>query len=236
MKRFYKTVATGTDSSGYTVLLDGRPVKAPSGKLLAAPCEALAQELMKEWAAQDIEIVPDSMPLTQILTTRIDRVSREREAMSAAILKYLDTDLLCYRTDHPPALAQAQGEAWDPWLAWFERRFGTPLETTTGLRALRQDEALAERIREHVQAMDDDVFTVFQLVTALGGSMVLALAFMEDELSPAQLFEAIRVEERWKAALYDEERYGPDPMQARKDESAQTDLAAAQLYLKALKF
>jgi chaperone required for assembly of F1-ATPase len=235
MKRFYKTVTTGTDSSGYTVLLDGRPVKVPSGKLLAAPCEALAQEIMKEWAAQETEIVPDSMPLTQILTTRIDRVSHERESMSAAILKYLDTDLLCYRTDHPSALAQAQNEAWNPWLAWFERRFGTPLETTTALSALRQDEVLAARIRDHVQAMDDDRFTVFQLVTVLGGSIVLALAFMEDELSPAELFEAIRVEERWKAVLYDEGRYGPDPMQARKDESTQTDLTAAQLYLEALK-
>ncbi|MCB1562437.1 MAG: ATP12 chaperone family protein [Alphaproteobacteria bacterium] len=235
MKRFYKMVTTGSDPSGYTILLDGQPVKAPSGKILAAPCEALAQAIMQEWAGQETDIVPDSMPLTQILTTRIDRVSHEREAMSAALLKYLDTDLLCYRTDHPPALAQAQDEAWSPWLGWFERRFSGALETTTGLRALRQDEALAERIRDHVQAMDDDAFTVFQLVTALGGSIVLALAFMEGELSPAELFEAIRVEERWKAALYDEERYGPDPMQARKDESAQTDLAAAQLYLRALK-
>ena len=108
MKRFYKLVSTKKEPGGFGVCLDGKPVKTPSGTLLLAPTENLADEIVKEWAAQEEIIVPDSMPLTQILTTKIDRISKERQAMSEAVMKYLDTDLLCYRTTEPPELAQMQ--------------------------------------------------------------------------------------------------------------------------------
>jgi chaperone required for assembly of F1-ATPase len=232
MKRFYKLVSTCKEVGGYGVLLDGKPVKTSGKKSLLAPTQGIADALMAEWAAQKDEIDPQSMPFTQILNTKIDRIPHERAAMTEILLEYLDTDLLCYRADYPPELVKMQTENWNPHLKWFLNTFECTLLTTEKLEALRQPPAAHKVVQEFIAALDDDYFTILQLVTSISGSIILALAFTAQEISPEEVLEAARIEERHKATIYDEAKYGPDPMQEKRDKAAMRDLQAAWQYLK----
>jgi chaperone required for assembly of F1-ATPase len=234
MKRFYKLVSTTKTPNGYLILLDGKPVKTKSRRDLLAPTQAMADAIMLEWSAQGDAIKLATMPLTQILNTMMGRVSAERAAMQDMVLKYFDTDLLCYRTDQPEALAQQQTQTWDPWLAWFEKRFGFSLTTTTSITALKHPAEAHAALKKFVINLNDHQFTVLQLVTSLSGSVILAAAFVDQDISADDLFAAIRIEERYKAVLYDEEKYGPDPAQHKKDAATMLDLKAAEAYLAAL--
>ncbi len=234
MKRFYTVVSLTQAEGGYHILLDGRPVKTKSGAFLCAANEALAGRIMQEWAAQDTDIVPDTMPLTQILNTRIDRVSKERDAMCAALLKYLDTDLICYFAAEPEALVRRQDEQWRVWLDWFEDNFGCALDVTSGLSALSQSDAAHDAVAGYVRGLDDDRFTVLQLVTSLSGSFVLGLAFLHGAASARQVLDACFVEETYKDALYDSAKYGADPMVEKAQKSKMRDLRASEDYLRLL--
>ena len=234
MKRFYKMVSVAQAPGGFEIHLDGRPINTQVKHVLCAPTQSLAEAIMGEWAAQETEIIPDSMPLTQILSTKIDRVSAEREAMSAYVFKYLDTDLLCYRAEEPPELKARQEALWSPHLEWFTGQFGAALEVTNGLAALAQDEAAHEAAQEYVAGLDADRFTVLQLVCSLSGSLVLALAFVEGATDADQVFAAARVEEHYKDEIFNAEKHGPDPAQDKKDKAVMRDLEAAQTYLKFL--
>ena len=234
MKKFYKLVSHRREGQGYHILLDERPVKAPSGNALYPPTEKLADEIVREWAAQEEEIIPDSMPLTQILTTRQDRVSVERAAMQAAVLKYLDTDLICYPAAEPEALAQAQEECWAPWRQWFEERFEGALNTTTGLGAITQSPEIHKDVSILVTELDDDVFTALQLVTSLSGSLVLALAFTEGAMQADDVLKAAFVEEDYQGQIYGADKYGEDPMLEKRRADMQRDLSATRLFLEGL--
>ncbi len=236
MKKFYKLVSVEKTPQGFAVHLDGRPVKTKSGQIVLSSNLEMANAVMKEWVDQVEDILPDTMPLTQILNTKIDRVALEREVMSAEILKYFDTDLLCYRTgDDQPEIATAQVKLLDPWLRWFEEKFSEELFTTTGLAALKQPKIAHEKIAQYVHLIDDDYFTILQLVTSISGSIILGIAFIEGAATAAQVFDAARVEEAYKDELYNAQKYGADPMQEKKDEIARFDLEAAEHYLKLLK-
>lgn len=234
MKKFYKIVSTKHIEGGYQILLDDRPVKTPSKNDLLAPTEDIANTIMQEWADQDTEIKPETMPLTQIVSTRIDRVSQEREAMSAALLKYLNTDLICYHTDEPPELSEKQRDVWEPWLHWFETNYNTALETTSTLTALTQPEEAHERVRRDIKNLDDDHFTALQLAVPLCGSIILGLAFVKQAITADDLFAAARIEEHFKAAIYNEEKHGPDPAEEKKDQATLRDLRAAEKFLQLL--
>lgn len=235
MKRFYKNASVEQAEGLYYIHLDGRAVRCPSGAMLTTPSEALAQELQKEWAAQEENIIPDTMPLTQILTTQIDRVGQERAAMQESLFKYLDTDLLCYRCgDEPPGQAAAQSTSWDPWLRWFSMRYDADLKTTNDIVALKQSASAHDAVKNNVQYMDDAYFTVIQLVTSLSGSLVLGLAFVEKAISAKAVFDAAHVEEDFKAQIYDRDKYGLDPMEQKKDDAMMRDLEAAEIFLKLL--
>ncbi len=230
MKRFYKLVSTGQEPGGFSICLDAKPVMTPSGAMLLSPTHSLAEAIAAEWSAQDEVITPDSMPLTQILTTALDRVAGARDDMTAMTLRYLDTDLLCYRTQEPEDLAEKQAASWDPFLDWFVQGYAV-LHTTTDLLALKQPADAHEKVEKAVRALDAAHFTVLQLLTSMTGSLVLALAFVDGRATAEQLFEAIHIEEHHKAGLYNEDFYGTDPQQEKKQELMKRDLSAAQAFL-----
>ncbi len=235
MKKFYTLVSTQKTDQGYLVTLDSRPVKTAMKSELVAPNEAIANALVSEWSAQDEDIIPDTMPVTQILNTKIDRIAHERSAIEDYIFKYLDTDLLCYRTDQPPELKAAQEQAWDGYLKWFEEQFGIALETTYGLSALSQPKAAHQAVQTHIKALDDDDFTVLQLLVSASGSLILPLAALEGKADADEVYAAMRVEENFKAEIYNEELYGPDPAQEAKDKAIFADIKSALNYLSLLK-
>ena len=234
MKRFYKIVTTARTAGGHEIHLDGKPVKAPSGIALCAPNENIAAAVMQEWAAQEDDILPDTMPLTQILITAQDRVARERAAMEKAVAGYLDTDLLCYRATLPAETAKRQAAAWNPWLSWFEKEYGVRLLTTENLEALTQPDAAHEAVRTALRGFDDLTFTAVQIVVSQCGSVVLGLAFAAGAAAPEQVFAAAQVEEDFKAAFYNEGAHGAAPHEERRRALMLRDLIAAQDFLRML--
>lgn len=233
MKRFYKLVSTHKSANGWEIHLDGRSVKTPGKAVLLAASENLANEIVKEWAAQDKTIEPESMPITQIISTQIDRVSTMRPDMTAQLLKFLDTDLLCYRAE-PDHLDtdKKQAEIWDEWLDWFEKRYGTKLQTTSSLAALTHPQEAHIAVEKDIAGLCNTRFAVLQLAVPASGSLILGLAFTHGDITPEQIMKAIRVEEHIKDEIYNAEFYGRDPMFEKKDAVLLRDLNAAETILK----
>lgn len=233
MKRVYNLASYTKTEDGYVIQLDGKTVKTPLGQPLAAPNKTVAEHIVSEWAAQSDEIIPDSMPITQILTTTIDRI-REREQMTGALLKYLDTDLLCYRVKQPEDLSKRQKEVWDRWLTWFDEHFESPLEVTFGIEALTQDVDTHKQIWNYLEALDDHYFTVLQIVTSLSGSIVLGLAFLEHEATVEDVYNAAELEEIYHSEIAREDEHGGDPVQERRQAAMRRDLDMCARFMEAL--
>jgi len=235
MERFYKDVTTGPDlAGGYAVLLDGRPVRTPEKETLSAPNAALAALIAAEWAAQDGAIKPDTMPLTQLLTTAIDRVKPNRDVITDQLLAYIDSDLLCYRAITPEGMGDEQAKLWDPWLAWFTTRFGGTLATTTDLIRLDQDKVIHETLRTHVDGLDLHQFTLLQVAASVCGSIVLGLAVCDGAISPEDGYACALCEELFHERIHDLERHGLDPVEEKRRNAIMDDLRACDTYRKAL--
>lgn len=231
MKRFYKLVSVSKNEGQYAVLLDGRPINTPSGAVLLSPCETLAEAIMAEWMAQKEDILPDTMPLTQILTTAIESASKNKEEIKKSVLAYLHTDLLCYRAGAPSPVAQRQADAWNPWLRWFKDEFGVELLTTESLQALKQDPKAVELIDAYLESLDIYLFTLLQILVSECGSLVLGLAFIKGKASPDDLFHASNVEENYRAEVYNEDLHGRAPLQEAREASMIQTIEAAKKFL-----
>ena len=78
MKRFYTEVTVGPAPGGFSVLLDGRPVRTPARRPLAVPTESLASAVAEEWRAQRETVQGKGMRLTRLATTVIDLMPARR--------------------------------------------------------------------------------------------------------------------------------------------------------------
>ena len=74
-----------------------------------SPSEAAAEAIAAEWAGQGEHIDRASMPLTGMLSASIDGGAEDADAWREEIVKYLGSDLVCYRAEEPQALAERRG-------------------------------------------------------------------------------------------------------------------------------
>lgn len=206
MKRFWTEVAVADlEGSGFGIALDGRRVKTPAKGDFAVPARALADAIAGEWRDSDEEVDPSAMPLTGLANAAIDRVAPDPDAFAAGLARYGEADLICYRAEAPPALVELQAEQWDPLLAWARRRFDVDFVVTASIIHAPQPQATLDRLGHAVAALDAFRLAALSPLVTIGGSLIAALAVVEETVAPEAAWDAVSLDERWQL-----ERWGSD--------------------------
>lgn len=227
IKRFYTDVSVdAVDGSQYAVLLDGRSVKTPGRADLRLKNLGLADALAAEWSAQEEKIDPNTMPLTQIACTAIDRVSSNKPEIQTLMARYAETDLVCYRASAPADLVEMQAAQWQPLLEWIDRDLGVHLISTEEILPQPQDAGGLARILKVIQGFDDHELSAVSVVTQASGSVVIALALALGEIDGDQAAQASQVDEVHQSKLW-----GLDHEAEVRLESLNKDILAAEIYL-----
>lgn len=220
-RRFYKTATIHAEAQGWRVLLDERPLLTPLKSAFLAP-RAVAEAAAAEWEAQTDLIDPLSMPVTRAVNAAIERVAPHREAVIDDIAGYGGSDLLCYRAGHPAALAVRQDAAWTPLLDWSASDLGAPLSTTVGVTPIDQPPGSIAKLRAAVAESSDIGLAALSELTALSGSLVLALAVARERLDAEAAWSASRIDEAWQI-----EHWGEDEEAEKAAARRRADFMAA---------
>jgi chaperone required for assembly of F1-ATPase len=227
-KRFYADVGTGEADGGYTVTLDGKPIKTPSGRTVIVPVRSLAEMIAAEWTAQGELIDPLTMPLTRFANSVVQGVTDNVAAVSDDVAKYFGSDLLFYRAGHPEGLVAREAQHWDPILFWAAETLGAHFMLAEGIMHVQQPDQAIAAARG---ALPDDPWRVgaLHVVTTLTGSALLALALFHGVIDPKQTWAAAHVDEDWNA-----EKWGVDEEVAARKAAKSIDFNAVAAVLKAL--
>ena len=215
IKPFYKTVDVRDAAGGQHVLtLDGRLARTPGRNPLAAKSRALMLNVAAEWERQRETIEPADMPLTRLLNSAVDGVSRTMAETRADVLKYAGSDLLCYRAEEPEELAERQRLAFDPVLAWAAETLGAHFNLGAGVVHVEQPPESIAAVRAAIADFDDPVaLAALSAMTTLSGSALLALGVAREFMTPDAAWRAAHVDEDFQA-----ERWGVDAdARARRD-------------------
>ena len=229
IKRFYKEASVG-DGAFFQILLDGRVVKTPKKRALLLPTRQLADAIAAEWAAQDENIEPWTMPLTRFANTAIDAVSDVQEDAAGDIVAFATSDLLCYRSVEEPKLADKQAALWDPVLAWAEQALGAKFIVTKGVVPVEQPRIAVQRIAGALEPHEPFKLTGLHVITTLTGSAILAVAQAREALPADAVWAAAHVDEDYQIAMW-----GPDEEAAERRKNRRHDFDAACNMLELLK-
>jgi chaperone required for assembly of F1-ATPase len=218
VKRFYAETGVVEEGSAFLATLDGKPILTPGRARLELPTQGLAEAIAAEWAAQDQEIAPATMPLLRLAATAIDRVTSQRKHVIEQITAYGASDLLCYRAERPPELVERQRATWEPLLDEAAERFGARLIVTEGVRPVEQElEALAA-LRSAVAAHDAMALAALHGVTTTTGSLVIGLLLVAGALDTDAAWRAARVDEDFQIEKWSEDAEARTAAEAQKVE------------------
>lgn len=210
MKRFWTRASVAeSGDGGFTLALDGRPLRLPgSGGVLRLPSRILAEALAEEWqeagGAPGGEMSMESVPLTRVVGTALERMAPNPAPSVAALAKYAETDLLCYRAEER-ALATRQAEAWQPLLDWAEARFAAPLVVTRGVMPVAQPAESLAALDRAVAALPVLELAALGLAAPALGSLVLGLAMAHGRLDAAGACRLAFLDETFQAEFWGED-------------------------------
>jgi chaperone required for assembly of F1-ATPase len=225
-KRFYLEALSAPADDGWAILLDGKPIKTMAKYPLVVKNKHLADAMAAEWRAQKTHIDPETMPLTRLANILIDRVALDRDLLLEDMLRYGETDLICYRAEAGSALNHKQAAHFEPILAWAQMEFGIQLHVIEGVMPIDQPgSSIAEIDMLFSESTDGELAALAMLVSLLG-SALLALALWKGRLNIDQALAAARLDE-------DEQirQWGEDAEAKALWEMKQKDIRAAAFFL-----
>ena len=223
-KRFWKDVSVTETDGGFAVLLDTRRVQTPGKQPLIVPTAPMAQAIAAEWAAQDGDIKPLTMPVTRAANSAIERVRPQKPEVAAMLAAYGETDLTCHRATSPAELAARQARGWDPVLAWATGTLGAPLVPTAGVLPVPQPQTSLDALLAHVAALDEFRLTALHDLVTLSGSILLGLAVAHRHLDPQTAWTLSRIDEDWQIEQWGEDEEATEAAALKRAQFLQADV------------
>ncbi|PVG02687.1 ATP12-domain-containing protein [Serendipita vermifera] len=206
MKRFWDTARTETGDGYIDVTLDGRTLKTPGGNKIRLPPQKklLATLIANEWDVQDTIIKPHALPLTSIASRAIDGLATagERLAVAKDLMRYFDTDTLCYHESEPEQLVKQQKAHWDPLIQWWKEDMGLEVKLFDSVLIGKQTEEAKSKLLSIISDFDSWQMAAYERAVYTTKSAIVALAIVKRRLDVEQAARAAHVEvnsqiERW---------------------------------------
>ncbi len=226
IRRFYEAAAIEDTGEGFAVTLDGRRVRTPGGAPLVVPVEGLARSIAAEWAAQEKEIDPRSMPVMQLAATALERVAPRRDEVVEHLIGYGATDLVCYRADGTDDLADRQHAEWQPLIEWIRETHGVDVKVTTGVAHVTQDPAALATLGRAVDDHDDFELAALVELTQITGSLIIGLAVSAGRIGWDEGFRLSQLDETWQ-----NEHWGEDDEALTRRRAMAAEMEAAAGFL-----
>jgi chaperone required for assembly of F1-ATPase len=230
VKRFWEQAAVVEAEGGFGVALDGRPVKTPGRADLVVPTKALALAIAAEWQGCGETVDPQAMPLTGLANAAIEKVAADSKAFAAGLARYAESDLFCYRAEGPAALVARQAESWDALLSWARRRYDLDFATCSGVMHIAQPAETVQKLGHAVTSLDNFHLAGLSPLVTIGGSLVAALAVLEEMMPAEDAWEAVSLDDRWQL-----EQWGDDPEARATLDARRRDFMAAARFLELLR-
>ncbi len=230
MKRFWDTAAVNWTEQGHTILLDGKPMRLPSGSPLTVGPARLARAIAEEWqiagGAKGGEMTFKDTPLTRLAGTAAERIAPDPAPTIDAIARYGETDLLCYRAETPEKLVHRQHQQWQPWLDWAALAHDAPLRVATGIGYVKQHRDSIAALRRAVARLDTDALAGLGIAVPALGSLVLGLALAAGEMDAETAYRLGALDE-----LFQAEQWGDDYEAVDRRTGMLADIVLAARYI-----
>lgn len=224
-KRFHSRVDVVAHAGHWAICLDGKTIRTREGELLV-PFAPLAAAIAEEWRAVGPVLRRDALPLTGLAIQATGTVANEPQRIHDELVRYGESDLVCYRVPEPQQLALEQECAYSPLLDWLKEKHGVSLAVTSGLTPLRQDPAALANLRAAFAPLEPFILTGLVAATHVLGSVVLGFAMIQGRIDASSAFQMSRLDEAFQIA-----RWGSDEEAAARTEDRRRELLSAARFV-----
>ena len=195
-------------------------------KTLALPTRALAEAVAEEWRGQGEIIRPETMPLTKLANTAIDRVRGHEDVVIGTDRGLCQRSLVLSRRS-PGRSGRAAERGLGPAARLGGRALRASSISGAGIAHIAQPEVAVAALRHAVAQYDPFALAALHEAATICGSLVLALALAEGRLDAEEAFALSQLDERYQA-----EKWGADGEAEKRAGALAAELDAAARFMR----
>jgi len=130
---------------------------------------------------------------------------KQRYIIGKSIIKYLDTDLVCYRANKGTELEKMQSKYWDPYIIFCKSNFKLNYKINYTIMPFTQDRSNKDKVIEILDNMDKYTLTAFFFLVEVTKSIIISLNILYKSVSNNLVWRDCNLEDE-----YNQHKWGAD--------------------------
>ena len=127
-----------------------------------------------------------------------DKIQVDKQKYIEEVLKYINTDLICYWENKPDDLYTLQLDNWNSQLKKLKKE-ELNFDYTFNITPIKQNKSSIVLLKKKLIQLDDIILSCLLIVTKITSSVLLSYLFITNKIKPKDLYTNTYLHEIWQS-------------------------------------
>ena len=173
----------------YNLFINNKEIKTPENALFNFREKIFPELILKEIKRFNLKNLNQSL-YYNIFTLAQDKIFFDKQKYIDEVMKYINTDLICYWEQKPEDLYTLQIDNWSKQLKKLKKE-ELKFDYTFNILPIEQNKSSIELLKNKLIKLDDMILACLLILTKITSSLLLSYLFATNRIKPIDLFKIL---------------------------------------------
>jgi len=181
----------------YNLIVNNKEIKTPENASFNFKKKVFPELILKEIKRFNLKNLNQSL-YYNIFTLAKDKIFFDKQKYIDEVMKYINTDLICYWEQKPEDLYTLQIDNWSKQLKKLKKE-GLKFDYTFNILPIEQNKSSIELFKNKLIKLDDMILSCLLILTKTTSSLLLSYLFITNRIKPIDLYKNTYLHEIWQS-------------------------------------
>ncbi len=181
----------------YNLFFNNKEIKTPENVLFNFKKKIFPELMLKEIKKFNLKNLNQSL-YYNIFSLAIDKILVDKQKYIDEVMKYINTDLICYWEQKPEDLYALERDYWSKELKKLKNE-GLKFDYTFNILPIEQKKSSIELLENKLIKLDDMILACLLILTKTTSSLLLSYLFTTNRIKPIDLYKNTYLHEIWQS-------------------------------------
>ena len=181
----------------YNLFINNKEIKTPENALFNFKVKTFPELMVKEIKSLNLKKLNQSL-YYNIFSLAKDKIFIDKQKYIDEVMKYINTDLICYWENKPEDLHALQVDNWRKQLKKLKDE-ELKFDYTYNILPIKQKDSSIKLLKNKLIQLDDIILACLLIVTKTTSSLLLSYLFTTNRIKPIDLYKNTYLHEIWQS-------------------------------------
>ena len=181
----------------FTIFINNKEIKTPEKVSFNFKEKIFPNLILKEIKKFKLKNLNQSI-YYNIFSLAKDKIQVDKQKYIEEVLKYINTDLICYWENKPDDLYTLQLDNWNSQLKKLKKE-ELNFDYTFNITPIKQNKSSIVLLKKKLIQLDDIILSCLLIITKITSSVLLSYLFITNRIKPIDLYNNTYLHEIWQS-------------------------------------